>query len=246
MADKKDKILSENVSLIEKTWRFNDNVANNFDEHVNQSIPHYLDIQNYVVKLSEWFLKDGTRVYDLGCSTGETIVNIMKLDIDTKFSIIGIDQSEQMLELAKEKTKPYMRDGVEISFENTDLNSNPKFKESNLFISILTFPFISFQQREVLLRNIYNSLEIGGGLICVEKVRSEFSQTEDMINQLYFDFKLEQKLTEEEILAKAKSLRSSMYLDSHEILFNSLKEVGFKRFETFFKCFNFVAYIAIK
>jgi tRNA (cmo5U34)-methyltransferase len=198
------------------------------------------------VKLSEWFLKDGTTVYDLGCSTGETIVSMLSLDIDTKFSIVGIDQSDQMLNLAKKKTKPHLRDGINIDFQNIDLTKNPIFKESNLFISILTFPFISFQQREELLKNIYNSLEKGGALICVEKVRSEFSQTEDMLNQLYFDFKLEQELTEEEILEKAKSLRSSMYLDSHEILFNSLLEAGFTRYETFFKCFNFVAYIAIK
>ena len=33
------------LSSIEGTWRFNDNVAENFDKHVNQSIPHYKDIQ---------------------------------------------------------------------------------------------------------------------------------------------------------------------------------------------------------
>ena len=61
------------ISLVEKTWRFNDKVAENFDKHVIQSIPHYQDLQKYLVQLSEWFLKDDTYVYDLGCSTGETI-----------------------------------------------------------------------------------------------------------------------------------------------------------------------------
>ena len=54
---------SKSLSLIEKTWRFNDTVAENFDVHVNQSIPHYNDLQKYLVQLSEWFLKDGSIVW---------------------------------------------------------------------------------------------------------------------------------------------------------------------------------------
>ena len=61
-----------------------------------------------------------------------------------------------------------------------------------------------------MLKKIYSSLEVGGALICVEKVRSKSSHFEDLLNQLYFDFKLQQELTEEEILSKAKSLRSSI------------------------------------
>ena len=101
---KKKRPSSKSLSLIEKTWRFNDKVADNFDVHVNQSIPHYNDLQKYLVQLSEWFLKDGTVVYDLGCSTGETIEKILKLDVSTKYKIVGIDNSQRMLDLAKELT----------------------------------------------------------------------------------------------------------------------------------------------
>ncbi len=47
----------DTLSLVEKTWRFDNNVAKKFDTHVQQSIPHYLDLQHYTVKLSEWFFK---------------------------------------------------------------------------------------------------------------------------------------------------------------------------------------------
>jgi len=93
------------LSSIEGTWRFNDNVAENFDKHVNQSIPHYKDIQQYVTSLSEWFIKDNTIIYDLGCSTGETIKNICKLKVSTNFKIIGYDNSNKMISLAKKKIK---------------------------------------------------------------------------------------------------------------------------------------------
>ncbi len=96
------------------------------------------------------------------------------------------------------------------------------------------------------MRRIYKSLNPGGGFILVEKIRSSDPQFEDILNQLYFDFKLKKNLSEKEILQKAKSLRSSMYIYDEKTLFKSLKDSGFKKTEVFFKCFNFIGYIAIK
>ena len=236
----------KSLSLIEKTWKFNDTVAENFDQHVNQSIPHYDDLQNYLVQLSEWFLKDDAVIYDLGCSTGATIEKILKLNISTKFKIIGVDNNQKMLDLAKKKVSKLKNNNVEIEFSNIDLTSNVEFEKSNLFYSILFFPFLNYKRRENILKKIYSSLEVGGALICVEKVRSKSSHFEDLLNQLYFDFKLQQGLTEKEILSKAKSLRSSMYLFDEKAVFRSLNDCGFKKYEVFFKCFNFIGYIAIK
>ena len=236
----------KSLSLIEKTWRFSDVVAENFDQHVNQSIPHYEDLQNYLVQLSEWFLKDDAVIYDLGCSTGATIEKILELNISTKFKIIGIDNNQKMLDLAKQKVNKLKNNNVEIEFSNIDLTSNIEFQKSNLFYSILFFPFLNYKRRKAILKKIYSSLEVGGALICVEKVRSKSSHFEDLLNQLYFDFKLQQGLTEEEILSKAKSLRSSMYLYDEKTVFKSLNDCGFKEYEVFFKCFNFIGYIAIK
>ena len=73
------------LSSIEGTWRFNDNVAKNFDKHVNQSIPHYGDLQIYISSLAEWFIKDGSLIYDLGCSTGESVKNISRKTIKEKY-----------------------------------------------------------------------------------------------------------------------------------------------------------------
>ena len=134
------------LSLVEKTWRFDNKVAKKFDTHVNQSIPHYLDLQNYTVKLSEWFLKDDTLVYDLGCSTGETIKQILNLNISTKFSIVGFDNSQKMIELAKKKVLNLKSKNkkVKIEFKHKDINKI-KLKKSNLIISVLLFPFLNLE-----------------------------------------------------------------------------------------------------
>lgn len=236
------------LSSVEGTWRFNDKVAQHFDKHVNQSIPHYKDLQLYISALAEWFIKDGSIVYDLGCSTGESIKNICQLKTKTKFKIIGYDSSKQMINLAQKKLnlKKLKKNGINVLLKTSDILKVKKFEKSDLFLSILLFPFIDIDNREKLIRKIYNSLKVGGGFILVEKIRASDSQFEDILNQLYFDFKLRQNLSEKEILKKAKSLRSSMFLYNKEKTTKLIKKVGFSRQEVFFKCFNFIGYIILK
>lgn len=240
--------MSKKINYIGRTWKFDDTVAANFDNHVLQSIPHYADLQKYLVQLSEWFLKENCIIYDLGCSTGETINQILKLKITTNFKIIGIDNSKKMLELAKKKIskKKNNKRNYNIKFTKFNLENEFKFKKSNLIYSILLFPFLSFEKKKKLLKNIFCSLNNEGALICVDKIRSKSSFFEDILNQLYFDFKLSKNLTEREILQKAKSLRSSMYLWNEKDTLKYLKLAGFKKVEIFFKCFNFLGYIAVK
>ena len=52
---------------------------------------------------------------------------------------------------------------------------------------------------------------------------------------MYFDFKLSKNLSEEEILNKAKSLRSSMYLFDEKKSKSLLESTGFRNYEIFFK-----------
>ena len=67
-----------------------------------------------------------------------------------------------------------------------------------------------------------------------------------MFNQVYFDFKIDKGLTAKQILNKSKSLRSSMYLFDEKKSKSLLESAGFKNYEIFFKCFNFIGYIAIR
>ena len=90
--------LGSGISSVEGTWQFNKNVANVFDKHVKQSIPHYNDIQDYIVSLSEWFIKENSVIHDLGCSTGETIKKINDLNVSNNCKIIGYDTSKRMID----------------------------------------------------------------------------------------------------------------------------------------------------
>ena len=238
--------LGSGISSVEGTWQFNKNVANVFDKHVKQSIPHYNDIQDYIVSLSEWFIKDNSVIHDLGCSTGETIKKINNLNVSNNYKIIGYDTSKRMIDLAKKKVNSSKLKKRKIKFICKNVLDIQKFEKSSLFISILLFPFLKLSERKKVLKKIYDSLETGGAFICVEKIRASNANYEDIFNQIYFDFKLKKKLNEKQILNKAKSLRSSMNLFSQKKTIQLIKDSKFQSCEIFFKCFNFLGYIAIK
>ena len=92
--------LGTGINSVEgESWVFNKNVETLFDKHVRQSIPFYDPIQKYISSLSEWFIKDNSLVYDLGCSTG----NLLKL-IESKIpaaQIYGYDMSSSAIEECK-------------------------------------------------------------------------------------------------------------------------------------------------
>ena len=96
--------MNKKLNLIHKSWAFNRKVSLSFDKHVTQSVPFILFFKK-ITKYSEWFLKDEALIYDLGCSTGQTIKYITKLGTSTNINIRGIDNSKTMIKLAKEKLK---------------------------------------------------------------------------------------------------------------------------------------------
>ena len=90
--------------------------------------------------------------FDLGCSTEETVKNIFKYNNQRKinFKYIGIDNSKQMIKLAKKKIKK-----KNIIFKTGEINNILFKKNSDLFISLLLFPFLKLDERQKLLHKIY-------------------------------------------------------------------------------------------
>jgi ubiquinone/menaquinone biosynthesis C-methylase UbiE len=158
-----------------------------------------------------------------------------------KFKYYGYDLSSTMIKIAKKKNNL-----KNLSFKLGDINKINFKKKSDLFLSILTFPFLNSNQRIALYKKIYDSLNYGGAMIFVDKIRSSKSVYEDMFNQVYFDFKIDSKLKHKQILNKSKSIRSAMQLFQIKEITSFLKKTGFEKNEVFFRWFNFVGIIAVK
>ena len=227
---------------ISRTWSFDKKVSKVFDNHVKQSIPLYNEFHKQIIKIAEFYCKDGSLIYDLGCSTGKFINQISKIK-KKNLNVVGIDDSKKMIEICKSKTKNIKNN--KIILKCVDM-FNIKFQKSDLIVCCLVLPFFTRAKQEKLLKKIYISLNNGGAAIFLNKSISKFSHFENIFNQLYYDFKLSKGISSEDILKKTQSLRSVHNTNTTQIDEFFLKKVGFKKIDIFFKYLNFTGIIVEK
>jgi tRNA (cmo5U34)-methyltransferase len=230
----------ENISTKKTKWTFkNNSVVNNFDKHIQKSIPYYLENQDLVVSLSNFFLKDGGVFYDLGCSTGTLIDKVKKKNMYTKAKYIGLDNSKEMISYAKKKKLK------NCSFLQRNIVKE-NFKDADMIVSMFTMQFILPKYRQKVFNKIYKSLNWGGALILFEKIRGKDARFQDIFNFLYFDYKKKNKLNSKEILDKEKSLRGIMEPYTIKANLDFLKRAGFNDVTSISQHLNFVGFLAIK
>ena len=57
-------------------FKFSSKVAGVFDDMVNRSVPYYEEMQRMVAELAADHAEPGSVIYDLGCSTGTTMIHM--------------------------------------------------------------------------------------------------------------------------------------------------------------------------
>jgi tRNA (cmo5U34)-methyltransferase len=186
-------------------------------------------------------LNESDTVYDLGCSTASTLIELNKKS-NFNLDLIGIDNSNAMLNQAVTKCKAY---GVDIEFICGDIH-DVDFKPTKVFISNYTLQFIRPLQREKLIKKIFDSLETGGVFIFSEKVISNDNSLNKQLIDEYYNFKLEQGYSEFEISQKREALENVLIPYTEDENKKMLKDAGFITCETLFKWINFATFIAIK
>ena len=143
----RDKVFSKDI---QKQFEFDDEVANVFDDMIDRSVPFYKENLYLSINIVKNYLKDGSRVLDLGSSTGTFLINLAKLN--PKLNLIGVDNSTAMIEQSIKKSKAF---GVDIEFVETDFLEYD-FKKNDLIVSNYTIQFIRPIKREKLIKKIYN------------------------------------------------------------------------------------------
>jgi tRNA (cmo5U34)-methyltransferase len=83
-------------------FAFGEKVAAGFDDMLDRSVPFYQEIQRMVAEMAADFALDGTNIYDLGCSTGNTFL-CLHFTVPKGVRFIGLDYSEEMLKRCRQK-----------------------------------------------------------------------------------------------------------------------------------------------
>lgn len=239
----KDLIYSTPMRIADFT--FDESVASVFDDMVVRSVPFYDEIQRMVVQLASHFVQENSRVYDLGCSTGTTLVLCAKFLQKPNVRFVGIDNSQPMLEKAREKLQAH---GVAdlCDLIEQDLNNEVTLPNASVVIMNWALQFIRPLYRDVLIRSIYESLNNRGCLIVVEKVLGNDSTLNRLYIDLYYDFKKRKGYSELEISQKREALENVLVpyrVDENMLL---LSRNGFQIVDIFFRWYNFAGFIAFK
>lgn len=239
----KDEVFRNQINNV-SDFKFGTTVVNVFDDMVNRSVPFYEEMQRMISELAADHALPGTVVYDLGCSTGTTMIGMNEtVQADIKF--IGIDDASEMLKKCDTKLKEA---GFVRPYELIEANIQQDFKVENASVVVLclTLQFIRPICREKVLRKIVEGLVPGGVLILVEKILAEESLFNRSFIKYYYDYKRRNYYSEMEISQKREALENVLipYKLSENILM--LKESGFNHCEVFFKWYNFSGLIAVK
>jgi len=239
----KDNVFKESISEA-SDFKFGTKVVKVFDDMVNRSVPHYGEIQRMVAELAADHAQEGTLVYDLGCSTGTTMIGLDTL-VSEDISFVGIDESDEMLVKCDAKLKDA---GLKRSYElrAADLHGDLAIDNSSVVILCLTLQFVRPIHRKKLIRNIYKGLNPGGTLILVEKILAEDSMFNRDFIKYYYDYKRRNHYSDLEISQKREALENVLVPYKLSENFLMLEQVGFSHCETFFKWYNFAGIIAHK
>lgn len=226
---------------IEKQFEFNEEVASVFDDMISRSIPGYENILDLTQKALFEYVKDGT-ITDIGCSTANLLIALSQKIKDKNIKLIGVDDSESMLQIATKKAAAYEADIEFLCLDaiNSDLPS------SKAFVANFTLQFIRPMIREELVQKIFDSLEAGGVFLFAEKLISEDKKLNKFLIDSYHEYKKERGYSELEIMRKREALENVLVPYSEDENKTLCAKAGFYHVETLFKWCNFALFIALK
>lgn len=214
--------------------KFDFNTIEDFDNHINKSVPNYDFLIQAIKSISDYFVTDDGAIYDVGCSTGKLLI-----ELPYKCPKIGYDNSN----LLPKNNDIYQSNNLR--FSNIDLTDNPSFLNAQIIYSIFTMQFINPSKRFKLLKDIYNGLHPGGVFIMAEKIYQENGKLQEVLTFSHYDYKA-QNFSSEEIFKKERDLRLIMKPKTMDENYIDLQILGYRHISTFYQAFNFVGIIAIK
>jgi len=235
MSQSGDKIDAKNAN-----WKFNGSMVEHFEAHVKKSVPLYDEGHELIKKLSDYFVKDDSLCYELGSSAGTLTHKLAQHHAFRNAKFTGIEIEQDMVNKANELYK-----SPNLSFICDDMNTMT-LEKADLIVSYYTIQFIHPKLRQQLIDKIYESLNWGGAFILYEKVRANDARFQDIISNLYMEYKLDQGYQPKEIIAKAKSLKGVLEPFSTEGNIDMLKRAGFVDILTVQKYMNFEGFLVIK
>ncbi len=238
----KDTLFTQTAGT--EKFEFNESVARVFDDMLERSVPMYRECLESTVGWCVKFAKEGSHVYDLGCSTGTFLSGLAnRFPAQADIHLIGVDNSAPMLEKARQKLalSPLPCELIE-----ADLQSDFLLTNASVVVMNYTLQFIPLKKRVEVVRRILQGLNPGGLLLMIEKVTSGHPGLDKAYTDFHHQFKKDQGYSQLEIARKREALENVLTPRTVEENLDLLLKAGFITVEMFFKWNNFAGFIALK
>lgn len=251
-----------------KPFEFNEEVVRVFDDMVSRSVPLYREVIACAANWTRAYYQPGTRIVDVGCSTG-TFLELIGRFLPQPATLVGIDNSEAMLEKAKEKlsvlgeshriellcrsavmpqtlNSPQTLTSLEAGSPTPQRAPESVYANSSVIVMNYTLQFLPLEERRQLIDEIYAGLVPGGLLFVSEKVRSSTPQFQETITHQYEGFKERNGYARTEIERKKEALEHVLVPLTYEQQSDMLRNAGFAQVDTLIKLHNFTTFVARK
>jgi tRNA (cmo5U34)-methyltransferase len=240
-----DKVFAKPRKRVDD-FSFNKEVTAVFDDMLDRSVPFYQEIQRMTAEMAVDFAQPNTNIYDLGCSTANSFLNIDRLMApDANVRFVGVDESPAMLDKARAKLTA-AKFARPFELEQGDLNAGITVTNASVAMLVLTLQFIRPLYRERVVKAIYDGMTDNGCLIVVEKVLGENSTFNRLFIKHYYEMKRRNGYSEMEISQKREALENVLVPYRLEENKELLRGAGFRHVDVFFKWYNFCGMIAMK
>ena len=226
------------------SWTFGGGTAAQFDEHVSKSVPFYPEGHQLVCALSDFFVKPGSTVYEIGCSTGALTCKLAQHHAGRKeVRFVGLDLEAEMVAVADKRRNELELANVSFCVDDALLHA---YEPADLVVAYYTVQFVRPSHRQQLFDLVYRTLNWGGAFVLFEKVRAPDARFQDIATTLYSDYKLQRGYSAEEIVSKTRSLKGVLEPFSTQGNIDLLARAGFVDTMTVMKYVCFEGFLAIK
>ena len=158
-----------------------DDISNNYD-FLNRILSFGVDVYWRKKLIQSMNIKDGQYIIDIATGTGDVAFEINK---QYNVSIVGLDISKNMLQIAKMKLKNNKNKNTKIEFVHGDAEKLPMGDNSYDHICI-SFGFRNLGNYDKALKEFYRVLKPGGKL-CILEFSQSRSKFFNFIFSVYFN-----------------------------------------------------------
>ncbi len=238
-----DRIFAE-MAAEAGSFEFNDDVAEVFPDMLRRSIPGYAASIRAIGTLASRYVQPGSRCYDLGCSLGAATLAMQQNISVPGCQIIAVDLAPAMIQRCREIIAASDSD-VDVLIVEDDVRQIT-IEQASMVVMNYTLQFLSLEERDAMIGNIFDGLNDGGILVLSEKVLDEDDEVEKLLVAMHHEFKRQNAYSDLEISRKRTALENVLIPETISMHRTRLENAGFRHVGIWLRQFNFVSIIATK